>query len=284
MNSSQATTWLTDARFEPYLEETNGDHEDAVALYVWNARVSAACFETLHHTEVLLRNAIDAQFAPVIAAAAPAETWLEDHKILNAHARNRVGETIARIRKDGKTPTRGRVVAGLSFGFWRALFDRKYEQLWVTHLYRAFPSGTGSRHQVAALTSRLVPFRNRVAHHETIIRRPITTHYEDMLELAGLIDTDARTWIESVTRVPEILDSVHRLLGDELVLKALVPIAQLRSGRFVLRCSAPRLVIWLSVLFPSPGGVGAGWPLLPGVSCSRPARAGASPAAPVPRG
>jgi hypothetical protein len=54
--------------------------------------------------------------------------------------------------------------------------------------------------------SRLVPFRNRVAHHETIIRRPITTHYEDMLELAGLIDTDARTWIESVTRVPEILD------------------------------------------------------------------------------
>ena len=77
MNSSQATTWLTDARFEPYLEETNGDHEDAVALYVWNARVSAASFETLHHTEVLLRNAIDAQFAPVIAAAAPAETWLE---------------------------------------------------------------------------------------------------------------------------------------------------------------------------------------------------------------
>jgi hypothetical protein len=50
-----------------------------------------------------------------------------------------------------------------------------------------------------------VPFRNRVAHHETIIRRPITTHYNDMLELARLIDADARTWIESVTRVPEVL-------------------------------------------------------------------------------
>jgi hypothetical protein len=85
--------------------------------------VSAACFETLHHTEVLLRNTIDAQFAPVIASAPPAESWLEDPKILNADSRKRVGETIARIRNDHKTPTRGRVVAGLSFGFWRALLD-----------------------------------------------------------------------------------------------------------------------------------------------------------------
>lgn len=205
MNSSQATTWLTDARFKPYLSEAEDDHEHAVALYVWNAQVSAACFETLHHAEVLLRNTIDAQFAPIIAEAPPAESWLEDPKILNADSCKRVVETIARIRKDGKTPTRGRVVAGLSFGFWRALFDRKYEQLWVTHLHRAFPYGTGSRHQVAALTSQLVPFRNRVAHHETIIRRPITTHYDEMLQLAELIDPDARTWIESVSRVPYIL-------------------------------------------------------------------------------
>ncbi len=205
MKPPQASSWVTDARFAPYLSEAGGDHERAVVLYVWNAQVSAAVFETLHHVEVLLRNAIDAQFAPVLAGASPAEAWLEDPKILNADSHKRVGETIARIRKDGKTPTRGRVVAGLSFGFWRALFDRKYEQLWVTHLHRAFPSGTGSRHQVAALTSRLVPFRNRVAHHETIIRRPIKTHYEDMLELAGLIDPDARTWIESVSRVPDVL-------------------------------------------------------------------------------
>ena len=55
MDSSQATAWLTDARFAPYLSEAGGDHERAVALYVWNAHVSAAVFETLHHVEVLLR-------------------------------------------------------------------------------------------------------------------------------------------------------------------------------------------------------------------------------------
>jgi hypothetical protein len=115
-------------------------------------------------------------------------------------------ETIERIGKEGKAPTRGRVVAGLSFGFWRALFDRKYQQLWVAYLHRAFPHGSGERAEVAGLMSRLVPFRNRLAHHETIIRRPISSHYDEMLQLAGIIDPDARAWIESVTRVPETLN------------------------------------------------------------------------------
>jgi len=206
LTASGATTWLTAARFAPYLSEADGEHEHAVALYVWNARVSAAIFETLHHVEVLLRNTIDAQFEPVIAAAQPSDTWLEDPAILNAASRKRVGETIERIGKEGKAPTRGRVVAGLSFGFWRALFDRKYQQLWVAYLHRAFPHGSGERAEVAGLMSRLVPFRNRLAHHETIIRRPISSHYDEMLQLAGLIEPDARAWIESVTRVPETLN------------------------------------------------------------------------------
>jgi hypothetical protein len=50
-----------------------------------------------------------------------------------------------------------------------------------------------------------VPFRNRLAHHETILLRPIATHYEDLLVLAGLVDPDARTWIESVSRVDAVL-------------------------------------------------------------------------------
>jgi hypothetical protein len=54
--------------------------------------------------------------------------------------------------------------------------------------------------------SKLVPFRNRLAHHETVIRRPISNHYDEMLRLAGLIDPDARAWIESISRVPEILN------------------------------------------------------------------------------
>jgi len=102
----QATEWVTEARFAPYLAEAHGDHELAVRLYVWNARVSAACFETLHHVEVLVRNAVDAQFVPFDVTASPRNTWLEDASILNDAARHRVAETIARISRDGKTDAR----------------------------------------------------------------------------------------------------------------------------------------------------------------------------------
>jgi hypothetical protein len=74
MKPSQATKWITEARFEPYLAEASGDHERAIVLYVWNARVSAAMFETLHHVEVALRNAIDARFEPVVVSAAASQT------------------------------------------------------------------------------------------------------------------------------------------------------------------------------------------------------------------
>lgn len=55
--------------------------------------------------------------------------------------------------------------------------------------------------------SNLVPFRNRLAHHETIIRRPISSHQEEMLALVGLIDSDARAWVEEISRVNEILNA-----------------------------------------------------------------------------
>ena len=205
MNAFEVARWITDARFEPYLAEARGEYQEALALYVWNTRISAAAFETLHHVEVLVRNSVDAQFAPVNPGAVPEETWLDDPSILVGPARDRVRATIDRVVRDGKRPTRGRVIAGLSFGFWRALFDKKYQQLWNTHLHRAFPAGSGDRSEVAALMSNLVPFRNRLAHHETIVRRPIAEHYAEMLALAGLVDADARAWIADVSRVDDVL-------------------------------------------------------------------------------
>jgi hypothetical protein len=214
MKPREVSVWITNARFAPYLSETDGDHEEALTLYVWNARISAAMFETLHHVEVLLRNAVDAQFVPLETDADPRTTWLWNPSLLSEPARARVATTISRIRREGRIPTRGRVVAGLSFGFWRALFDRKYDQLWVSHLHHAFPDGDGSRAEVAKLMATLVPFRNRLAHHETIMRRPIGQHYEELLTLAALISSNASRWIESVSRVPAVLSERPRPAHD----------------------------------------------------------------------
>ena len=154
---------------------------------------------TLHHVEVLLRNAVDAQFTPVDHHVLAARSWLCDSGILNEYSRQRVAETIRRVERDGHTATRGRVVASVSLGFWRALFDRKYQELWITHLHQAFPHGNGDRREIATIMATLVPFRNRLAHHETVALRPVSGHHKTMLKLAALIDPDAATWIESVS-------------------------------------------------------------------------------------
>jgi hypothetical protein len=205
MQLAQTARWISEARFSPYLDEFGGDHAAALELYLWNARISAAAFETLHHVEVLLRNAVDAQFPPMNASAYPTETWLLDPGILNSKSQRHVRATVRRLSRERKTATRGRVVAGLSFGFWRSLFDRTYSGLWVAQLHRAFPCGSGNRAEIAALMSNLLPFRNRLAHHETIVRRPVDKHYEEMLVLAGLIDPDAKAWIERWSLVTETL-------------------------------------------------------------------------------
>lgn len=197
--------WISEARFSPYLEAAGGDGAQALALYAWNAQISAAAFETLHHAEVILRNGIDSQFAPADSSMPSRESWLGDPALLREGSRRRVRETAGRIAREGKAPTRGRVVAGLSFGFWRALFDKRYDALWVSHLHRAFPQGTGDRAEIADLMSRLVPFRNRLAHHETVIHHQVRLYCDELLALIGLIDPLAREWLQAVSRVDEVL-------------------------------------------------------------------------------
>lgn len=197
--------WISEARYSPYLEAAGGDGAHALRLYAWNARISAVAFEILHHAEVILRNAIDSQFAPVDSSLPARECWLGDPALLSEGSRRRVRDTVGRITREGKPPTRGRVVAGLPFGFWRALFDKRYDALWVSHLHGAFPHGSGERAEIAALMSRLVPFRNRLAHHESVIHHRVGQYCDELLVLIGLIDPLAGEWVRGMSRVDEVL-------------------------------------------------------------------------------
>jgi hypothetical protein len=54
MDAPQATAWISDARFHPFLAAARGDHARAVDLYDWHVQLSAACFATIHNFEVLV--------------------------------------------------------------------------------------------------------------------------------------------------------------------------------------------------------------------------------------
>ena len=133
------------------------------------------------------------------------ESWLCDAEILRPKSLERVLDAISKIEQEGKSPTRARVVANLSFGFWRALLDKHYKELWIENLRHSFPNGSGNRKQVASLMARLNPFRNRLAHHEAIINADIEARHEDLIELTRLIDADAALWVKARSQVPEVL-------------------------------------------------------------------------------
>lgn len=209
MRPDQVTAWISDARFHAFFEASGQDHGRAVALYNWNAEVSAAFLEVLYHLEILLRNAIDHQFPDTASDASlsicVADVWLCDPDLLTNESRERVNEAIQRLTVENRPATRGRVVASLSFGFWRALFGGRYEDLWRSHLRGTFPNGNGRRRQVNSLVSSIGQFRNRVAHHEAIFSLDLEKKHREQLELAGLIDTEAGDYIAALSRVNKLL-------------------------------------------------------------------------------
>lgn len=204
MDRQQAHAWLSAARFEPFLTGADDDHIRAVALYDWHAEITAACFEMVHHFEVLVRNAIDG----VLGEGQPQEpikdTWLMDFGVLQPDGVKQVILAVERLEQ-GKGITRGRVVAGVSFGFWAGLFSKRYEELWRHRLRHAFPHGSVTRKDLTQRMRLLQRFRNRVAHHDCLLGQNIGERADDMLLIASWIDPDAAAWLRERSRVHALL-------------------------------------------------------------------------------
>jgi hypothetical protein len=200
----QATEWLSDQRFQPFLDEAEGDHSRAVAIYEWHLRLSAACFATINGFEVLLRNAIDRQLGVEQPQTPIRDTWLMDFNTLQPNGVKQVIVAVERLEQ-GKEITRSRVVAGVSFGFWAGLFGKAYEELWRHRLRLAFPNAAITRKDLTQPMRSIQAFRNRVAHHDCLLNQPVRDRYDEMIRISGWIDADAASWLERQSDVVSLL-------------------------------------------------------------------------------
>jgi len=194
MEEQQARAWLSEPRYMRFLDAASGDHTQAVALYEWHAELSVASFGLIHRFEVLLRNAIDGVLGEGQPQTPIKDTWLLDFEILQPDGIKQVIVAIERLEK-GKLVTRGRVVAGVSFSFWAGLFGRRYEELWRHRLRAAFPHEALTRKDLSARMRRVQRFRNRVAHHDSLLDQDAPGRLEDVLAIAGWIDPAAQEWL-----------------------------------------------------------------------------------------
>lgn len=78
--------------------------------------------------------------------------------------------TRSKQRQAQITVRTGKIVAELTFHFWKRLYGPDYDQtLWRTTLKKTFPRKTITRATVAVHLERIYQSRNRLAHHEPVI-------------------------------------------------------------------------------------------------------------------
>ncbi|HEY5852482.1 MAG TPA: hypothetical protein VIW24_00115 [Aldersonia sp.] len=182
--------------------------ERGLLLYRWNAAVSGALWESLGHGEVVLRNAIhDALTARHLRLGRPGQWYDDPAGELEHHARQDIATAQRRLQRAGAPLLPGKIVAELSFGFWRFLLARRYTaNLWPA-IRPAFPHLPGrDRRLLEEPVTRLHRLRNRVAHHEPLIHEDLAARLSDLAGILDAVEPALRSWVQSDSRLPAILE------------------------------------------------------------------------------
>jgi hypothetical protein len=221
---------ITPTRMSTYLDEAGQDPDWARNLYLWDRDLSVAFLADLAILEVALRNAMHERLSDRWT-----EKWYESDEVaLDERSASALATAWSRVAGD-KTP--GRIVAQCMFGFWRGLLDKgghvgrsprkrrcRYDVLWRGVLDKAFPGGRAEaqkdgvrwqRTYALAVVTRINELRNRVAHHEPLIkgfplagqqqRRSALEAHNDCLKLAAMLDRDLHSLLVATSRVPALL-------------------------------------------------------------------------------
>ncbi|MGH8876304.1 MAG: hypothetical protein ACRD0P_03015 [Stackebrandtia sp.] len=191
-------------RLSPYLRHGDGHLAGAFDMYDWNVAMAASLSEDLERLEVVLRNAIHDQLVGWHAARGGRGNWFDQRRMLEPR-RNEDVETARRRLLHPETP--GRIVAELSFGFWRYLLTSRYEKtLWTPAVRHAFPQLKPQRRRtVHDRVQRLHQLRNRIAHREPVWRRDVAADHANVLTVASYICPHAHAWISRASTVRSVL-------------------------------------------------------------------------------
>ncbi|PYY38002.1 hypothetical protein DEJ16_06705 [Curtobacterium sp. MCJR17_055] len=140
------------------------------------------------------------------------DLWF-DSVPLDSHGRADLAKARVRAaRGTRREEAHGRVVAELTFGFWRYLVESRYHtSLWVPDLHRAFPYGPADlrsrRNEVKRRLQQLHFVRNRAAHHEPIHQRDLRRDHDYAIELLRWVSPIAAEWASATTSLPAVLDA-----------------------------------------------------------------------------
>jgi hypothetical protein len=169
------------ARFSP----PNGDKNQGLRTYVWNARLCEEFYIPLQLTEIAFRNGVHRRLQDVYET-----DWHVNPKFLTTvpqRHRTDLQEVFANEKaKRGPSLTVDHIVSGLPFGFWHSLMGQSVQHiLWKYGVRGAFPHlPMGENRQTVFNRLELMQkFRNAVMHHYAIFDKLPMAEYQNLLTL-----------------------------------------------------------------------------------------------------
>lgn len=167
----QLSQWFSSARMSRY-----ADHPSPETLYLRNTHLTKTYLADIEHLEVLLRNSIHNALTGRYG-----ERWFDDDRIpFNDAAKKNIRK--AKNRAGKKDAPLGKIIAELSFDFWRFLLSSHYQASVWPQVKKALKKTPGSRQQFEDLDS-----------------------VDNAIQMvASFIDPHAEAWIKDNSRVPDI--------------------------------------------------------------------------------
>jgi len=120
---------LSEARFARYLAASNGREGDALALYVWNAKISQAFYLPIQIWEICLRNQMNRFLCWKYGGAWPYDEQRAVRQ-LQGKDKEKLIESRERQARNRGLPqaTTDSIAADLTAGFWVGLLAHRYAQ------------------------------------------------------------------------------------------------------------------------------------------------------------
>lgn len=224
INSDKLEMLISKERLDKYRTAfANKICNKPIKLYKWNIRLSESFYPLLHTLEIGFRNAINNS----IIMQYGDKDWLKNGSILEGKEKKTVKNVLHdKFIKKRKEYKAGKLVAELNFGFWTALLDSRYEQLWRKLIKSTFPGMMNNERNTSNVRARyhkIRKFRNRIMHYEPVWHMSYLKQMHDEIieaikwvspDLLYLVDIDRfhdvyysinNTNTQTKIRVPEVV-------------------------------------------------------------------------------
>ena len=210
--------WLSSPRFDPYLKATGGDVDEALELYVGNAKLAGALLVDIGHVEVALRNSYNVALERRFGAE-PHWTSRIEEVLGSSGATKGLGRLVTSqsactvapdsdqpISMDSSASSSDRVISKLSLGFWVSMTSAVHEQrLWIPAIRHAFASPP-SRVDAHRTMTELRSIRNRAAHQDSLLGLDVRSAHVQLLDFAQALQPSVSEVIAAMSDVPLLLN------------------------------------------------------------------------------